>query len=227
MAAARGRVWFWMAYARTLIALTWRTQAAFLIAVVSVRTMCFVYPMWVQYELRHLAAGWHINMFFGQLAVASGPFLNLIAMCLWFVLPYVWMRFGRRDRLTQFAGALFLSTFPVFSFREWLIDASSIATMIVLLGAILSSRWRRPFAVLAITFATTVAAITIFFRALAMSANHAFRTFAPTKGEGWLTAVFALAVAALVCSVLHRRLLSQRPAIASIRETRSIGGSLA
>jgi len=203
LAATRGRAWFWMAYARTLMALTWRAQAAFVISVVSVRTMCFVYPRWVQFQLQHLAAGMHINMFFGQLAVASGPCLNLIAMCLWFVLPYVWLRFGRRDRLTQLACVLCLSTLSVFGFREWLVDVSSIVTMVVLLAAIVSSRWRRAFAVLATTFATVGIAMMIPFRALV-----------PTKGFDWLTTTFALAVAALVCSVLHRRLLCQRAAIA-------------
>lgn len=32
LAASRGRAWFWAAYVRTLIALIWRTQIAFVIA---------------------------------------------------------------------------------------------------------------------------------------------------------------------------------------------------
>lgn len=213
LAATRDRTWFWTVYTRTLIALIWRTQIAFVIAVASVWVMCRVYPMWVQYRLGHLAAGWHVNMFFGRVAVVSGPYLNLIAMCLWFALPFAWLAFGRRDGLTRFAGILFLTTLPVWSFREWLLDVSSIATAVVLLAAILSSHWRRPFAILAITCVTGVTAVLLLIRLLAMSAGRAFVT-APTKGIGWLTITLALAIATVVCCLLHRRLLRERPTIA-------------
>ena len=214
MAITRSRLWFWFAYARTLITLGWRGPVAFVIALASVRIMCRVYPMWVQYELRHLKSEWQINMFFRQLAVASGPFLNATAMCLWFVLPFAWVRFGLRDRLTQFAFILLLCTLPVVSFHEWLIDASSIATMLFLLAAVISPLWRRPLAVLAGTSITAIAAIVCCFRVLAMSQHRAFLTFSPTKGVGWLITAFALAFAAFVCSLLHRKLLRQRPVIA-------------
>jgi hypothetical protein len=170
LAATRGRLWFWTAYTRTLISLGWRTPAAFLIALTSVRIMVFVYPRWVHHVLRHLTGEWPVSMFLGQLAVAFGPLLNAIAMCLWFALPYAWMRFGLRDRLTQFACVLFFCTLPVFSFQMWLIDLSSILTMLAV-------------------------------------DHQRFITFSPTKGVGWLTTAFALSVAAIVCSRLHRWLL--------------------
>jgi hypothetical protein len=214
LSATRGRLWFWTTYVRTLIDLGWRTPVAFLIAIVSVRIMCRVYPRWVQYELRHLPTQWHINLFYGQLAVTSRPLLNAIAMCLWFALPYAWMRFGRRDRVTQVAGILFVSTLPVFSFREWLVDVSSILTMLILLAAVISPLWRRPLAVLTLTLVTSVAAIFGCNSLLAMTAHRAFLTFSPARGVGWLTTAFALAIAAFVCSRLHRLLLRQRSAIA-------------
>ncbi len=213
LAAARGRLWFLAAYLRTLLALTWRAPAAFLVALACVRIMCRVYPMWVQHAVRHLPAQWQGSMFYGQLAVASGPLLNAIAMCLWFALPFAWMRFGLRDRLTTFACVMFFSTLGALSFRVWLIDVSSILTALAILAALLSSRWRRPFAVLALTSATAIAAIVSCFRLLAMSQHQPFITFSPTKGVGWLVTAFALAIAAFVCSRAHRRLLPARPAI--------------
>jgi hypothetical protein len=207
ISATRGPLWFWTAYARTLVSLGWRTPAAFLVAIASVRVMCLIYPRWIQHMARHLPGAWQVSMFFGQLAVASGPLLNAIAMCLWFALPYAWMRFGLRDRLTQFACVLFLCTLPVFSFQVWLIDLSSGITMLALLAALLSSRWRRPLIVLTSTSVTAIAAIVACFHVLASSEHQAFRSFSPTRGVGWLITAFALAGAAFVCSLLHRRLL--------------------
>jgi hypothetical protein len=207
ISATRGRLWFWTSYIRTLVTLGWRAPVAFLLALASVRSMCLIYPMWVQYELRHLTSERQVGMFLGQLAVVSGPLLNAIAMCLWFALPYVWMRFGLRDRLTQFACVLFLCTLPVPSLRVWLIDVSSIITLLVLVAALFSSLWRRPLIVLALTFATAIAAIITCFRVLAMNEHQAFHSFSPARGIGWLAVSFALALAAVVCSLLHQRLL--------------------
>ena len=169
--------------------------------------MVFVYPRWVHHVLRHLTGEWPVSMFLGQLAVAFGPLLNAIAMCLWFALPYAWMRFGLRDRLTQFACVLFFCTLPVFSFQMWLIDLSSILTMLALVAALLTPLWRRSLAVLALTSVTAIAAVTSSFRILAAVDHQRFITFSPTKGVGWLTTAFALSVAAIVCSRLHRWLL--------------------
>lgn len=211
MAATRDGAWFWLAYARTMAVLTWRWVAAFVIALASMRMMWWIYPLWFQYQLHHMAAEWHVNMYFGRFAVVSGPYLNLISYCLWFALPFAWFAFGRKDRLTRFAGVLFLATLPLY-FRFWLIGVSSAGTIIVLAGALFSSYWRRAFAVLAVTCAVGIAIVTAAFRVLAMSAGREFRTYSPTRGVGWLAMTFALALAALVCSALHRRLLQpQRP----------------
>jgi len=210
LATTRGRFWFWIAYARTLISLGWRAPAALLVAIASVMIMWRVYPMWMQHAVRHLPAQWQVGMFYGQLAVVSGPFLNMIAFSLWFALPFAWMRFGRRDRLTQFACILFFSTLPVLSFRVWLVDASSIATIVVLLTALFSSRWRMPLVVLTLTSSTAIAAIIACFRLLAIEEHQAFKSFSPAKSIGWLTTAFALTIAAFVCSLLHGRLLQDR-----------------
>ena len=207
MAATRSRLWFAAAYLRTLISLGWRGPVAFLVALASVMIMWRVYPMWVQHAVRHLPTQWQVNMLSGKLAVASGPFLNTIAFCLWFALPFAWFRFGYRDRVTQFACVMLLSTFPVYGFRVWLIDISSFLTMLAIVAALLAPLWRRPFAVLALTCITGIVALVGCFRLLAMSQHQHFQTFSPTKGIGGFTAAFALAIAAFVCSLLHRWLL--------------------
>ncbi len=206
LAAARGTAWFRFAYARTLISFAWRMPAAFAAATASVWTMSQLYPMWVQYQLHNLTAGWHVDMFFGRVAMVSSPFLQAIARCLWFTLPFAWLAFGRQDGVTRLAWVLCLSTLPVFSYRVWLMDASCIATLALLMSSGFSSQWRRPFAVLAITCLTVVAAVGIVFRLLAMHAGRPFATYAPTRGIRWLATTCALAVAALICSSLHRRL---------------------
>jgi hypothetical protein len=213
LAVARGRVWFWSAYVRTLVALGWRACVAFFLSLVSVATMVRLYPIWVHHELGHLSTGWHVNVFFGQLAVESGPLLNAIAMSLWFVLPFAWMRFGRRDRLTTFASAMFLSTMGVFSFRPWLIDASSIATLLIILAALFSSLWRRPLTILVVTSLTMIAAMVGSFRLLAMNQHRAFITFSPATDVRWAITTFVLAFVAFVCSLLHRKLLRTCPTV--------------
>jgi hypothetical protein len=209
LATTRGSGWFRVAYVRTMVALTWRRVAAFAIGMASLRAMWWVYPIWFQYQVHYTSRVWQENMFVGRFAVVSGPFLNLISFCLWFALPFAWFAFGRKDRLTQFAGALFLATLPVY-FHFWLIGVSSAAAIVVLLGAVFSSYWRRALAVLAVTCAIGVTAVTAAFRLLAVSSGREFRTYSPTAGAGWLATMLALALAALVCSALHRWLLRPR-----------------
>jgi hypothetical protein len=208
LAATRGAAWFWMAYARTLISFAWRMPVAFAAAIASVWIMSQLYPMWVQYQLHHLTSGWHVDMFFGRVALVSSPFLQAIAMCLWFVLPFAWLAFGRQDSMARLAFALCLSTLPVFSYRIWLIDASCAVTLTLLASSLFSSHWRRPFAVLAITSLTVVAAVWTLLRLLAMNGGHAWATYTPPRDLRWLATTCALAIAALVCSRLHRRLLA-------------------
>lgn len=214
LATSRGRLWFYISYARTLLAVGWRAGAAFLVALASVRVMTRLYPMWVQHQLHHLAAARQVNMFFGQLAVTTGPLLDAIAMCLWFTLPFAWVLFGRHDRVTRSAMALFCSTLPVFSLGAWLIDASLILTLLVLLAALFSSGWRRPMVVVALTSMTAIAGIIASIRLLALLAHRAFLTFTPSRGVGWLSTAFALGLAGIVCTRLHAVLLRTRPAVA-------------
>lgn len=213
LAATHGRAWFWMAYARTMITFAWRMPAAFAAAIASVWAMSQLYPMWVQYQLANLTSGWHVDMFFGRVAVVSSPFLQAIAMCLWFTLPFAGVAFGRQDRVTRLACALCLATLPVFSYRVWLMDAASVATMMLLVRAVFSSQWRRALTVLAITCVVEVAAVGLVLHWMAMRAGQALAHYTPARGAREVATMCALALAALVCLALRRRLLRQQSVI--------------
>ena len=113
LAAIRGRLWFWTAYARTLVTLGWRTPVAFLLA--------YAFSSWVAlggfptihslfhsfYRNAHRkphAALWHVFDRTSHYTAAHTLWqvpLGDSLIALWFVLPFVLIRFGLRDRVAQ------------------------------------------------------------------------------------------------------------------------------
>jgi hypothetical protein len=143
--------------------------------------------------------------------------LSLVtAQFLCFVMPFVLVRFGLRDRLTRLACALFLVALPVFSFRPWFMDLSGVVTMLILAAALTLPIWRRPLAVLAATGLTAVAVkSTYFFLQFFLSPKVFSRQIhhIPAPWGPFVDAA-SFAIAAMVCLKLHRLLLRPRPAIA-------------
>jgi hypothetical protein len=142
IAAARGSAWFWMAYARTLIALTWRTAAAIL-AVISVQYLRGAVAMKllggpISYNDPRLHA-WRVP----YLAHFSWDVSIRVMFTLWIVLPYVAMRFGLRNRLTYLAGVLLLLSVPVYTLRAEIYQITGVACAAVILAALASVGWRR------------------------------------------------------------------------------------
>lgn len=223
LAANRGRFWFWTEYIRTLVSLGWRTPVAFL--------MAYAFSTWVAIGAfptvhsvlrsfyRHVphkphAALWHVfdrTVHHTTAHVWQIP-LGDSLIALWFILPFVVVRFGLRDRLTQLASAIFLLTIPYFSLDTAGVNFAGFVTTAILLAALSLRTWRRPMVVLAATVAPIAATIFLspkvwfFF----ISRGHGFNS----PQLQWAMALYRvveLCIAAIVCSFLYGRLLQRKP----------------
>jgi hypothetical protein len=213
MAATRGRLWFVAAYARTLITLGWRTPVAFILALASKRLIVnAILPFDVGHRVSHLADAGLFGPYNPHIRLISWNLTMVLARWLIFALPFVLIRFGLRNRLTQLTSALFLFALPVYVLRPWVMDLSGILIAATVAAALISSLWRRPMIVLAATTVTAIATTVSGLYLLGLVFHHNFL---------WLTAfdvaiydAIGLALAVIFCVYLHRRLLRQRPAIA-------------
>lgn len=214
MSSTRGRRWFWISYLRALISIGWRTGgSAFLLAFVCVRFMFGTVIWWLMNHRNPdlMDAGLfgenspHVRMFCWNLSLMMAQFL-----C--FATPFVLIRFGLRNRLTQLACTLFLVTIPVYSFRLWIMDLSGCVTMLLIAAALVVTPWRKPLAVLA---GTCLPAIAVKASYLFLLPINRYRHI-PRIPHSWVVVSDAssFAVAAIVCLYLYRLLLRRRPTIA-------------
>jgi hypothetical protein len=211
MAATRSRLWFVAAYARTLITLGWRAPVALVVAITSIS---FMFPKlfpWLTNHRTHMRdAGlfgeYNLHVRFVTWNISFG-----IAQALIFALPFVFVRYGRHNRLTQLTCALFLIIIPVYTLRPWVIDLSGGLTLLAVIAALLSRLWRKPMIVLAATCVTANAVRATYFILI----NDAYRPKVLAL-HSWVNAYNAVSfvLATIVCLYLHRTLLRQRQAIA-------------
>ena len=213
MAAIRGRLWFWTAYARTLISLGWRTPVAFVLALASKRFIVqAILPFDVGHRVSQLVEAGLFVAYNPQLRLISWNLTMVLARWLIFALPFVLMRFGLRNRLAQLTCALFLFAVPVYALRPWIMDLSGLLIAATVAAALISAPWRRPMIVLAATTVTAIATTVSGLNLLGLVFHHNFL---------WLTAfdvaiydAIGLALAVIFCLYLSGLLLRQRPAIA-------------
>jgi len=208
MAETRGRLWFWMAYARTLVTLGWRAPVAFLLA--------YAFSTWVAigafptihsvfrsfYRTVH-----HTVAHFWQIPLGD----SLIA--LWFILPFVLVRFGLRDRLTQLASAIFLLTIPYFSLDPVIVNFAGLVTATIILAALSLRTWRRPMIVLAASVVPIAASIFLSPRVWFIFVSRGYGFNSPQLQ--WAMALYRaveLCIAAILCSFLYARFLQKKPA---------------
>jgi hypothetical protein len=211
MSATRGRLWFWMAYARTLITLGWRTPVAFIIAIVAKKfIVSAILPFDVGCRVSHLADAGLFASYNPHIRFISWNLTMTLARWLIFALPFVLIRFGLRNRLAQLTCALFLFAVPVYALRPWLMDLSSLLIVATVAAAFLSTLWRWPMVILAATSATAIATTISGLYLLGLVFHHNFL---------WLTAfdvaiydAIGLALAVIFCLYLNRLLLQQQPA---------------
>jgi len=212
LAATRSRLWFWTAYARTLVTLGWRAPVAFIGGFAGFCLFLSLYPIW-----EHSSQTKYLD-YNSDLNWNSVVFLAAISVTLWFALPYAILRFGHRDRMTQLCWAFFLLTTPVFCLRTSVTLTCTLVTLAVILAALFSPLWRRPMIVLAATVGTSLAALIACDNLVTnVYPQHIHDPYGLNQSawmvaqiENRLTVAAALLIAAFVCSRLHRWLL-QRP----------------
>jgi hypothetical protein len=205
MAATRGRLWFYAAYARTLFSLTWRIVLALFVADIGRELIFNLFHLY----LRITPAVWrNTTGYWLNLLNSSGPLLACIMSTLWFALPFAAVRYGLRDRFVQLTFAVAAGTTLAFLCIPWASFVCAVATLALAAAALASSTWRKPFEVLLWTGATGLAMIAaadavrlriplLFAHSHGLLAGNAFALLFQT---GLLTLAF-------VCARMHTLLL--------------------
>ena len=214
LAATRGRLWLWTAYARTLISLGWRTGgSAFILALVCKRLLFGpVLGLLMNHRVSHLQEAGLFGAYDLPLRFLSWNVIFATAQFLIFALPFVVVRFGWRERLTQLVSVLSLITAAAYTLRPWFMDLSGILMVFAVVTALLLPLWRRPMIVLAATCLTAIAVASAWLGALVIVLHRNFVAVANSRRP--ICDVTAFAMAAAVCVLLHHRLLRQLPVIA-------------
>ena len=213
ISSTRGRLWFWIAYLRTLVSLGWRAPVAFLWAYI-----CTLHP-WLGYII------------FGSLGIfhlippndpahagrSSQMLLQLFLNAINLIIPFALVRFGRRDRFTQLACAIFLLTIPLYSHTQGGTEIADIAAAAAILAALSLPAWRRPMIVLAATAVPVAIAnklwipvqLFLFAKGYGFASPYAY---GPVTAFSFVTLyrTFELCIAAIACSLLHRLLLQKK-----------------
>lgn len=206
MSATRSRLWFAAAYARTLIALGWRTALAFVVSYAysnSVRVFKAIYTSmhWLFRWVPYASYGYQRPLWDQSLI----PLVSLIAG-LYSLAPFLMLRFGLRDRVTQLAALLFLIQITEYSSRLLVAVPVEALIAVVVLAALCLRPWRRPMAALALSLSPRYA----YFETLQYSSQLGLRPlFADHHFVGYVT-WFALsfAIPIVLCLRLHRWSLS-------------------
>jgi hypothetical protein len=210
MAATRGRLWFWAAYARTLVSFTWRTVLALFVADIGRQLAFDTFHLY----LRHTPAIWRANTgSFVNLLNSTGPLLACIMSTLWFALFFALVRYGRRDAFVRLTALVTVGAFLAFLAIPWVSLAAAAATLALALAAFLSNRWRKPFEVLAWTGAAgllALAAFTVLSRQFLLQHPAIARSLGshPLAADALVFSFQgSLLLVAIVCSRLHKLLL--------------------
>jgi hypothetical protein len=204
LSASRGRLWFWTAYTRTLVALTWRIVLALFVAEAGREFMFNLANLYFHVT----PAAWRTTQA-PHLLNSMGPPLACIMSTLWFVVPFAAVRYGLRDRFVRLTFAVAAGTTVAFLFIPYASLLLATATLTLAAAAFLSNTWRKPLEVLAWTagagFLTIAAADALRLRYHPMGqAELAIARYAQMFAfQG------SLLVLAFVCSRLHRLLLDQ------------------
>ena len=188
--ATYGAAWFWMAYARTLLSLTWRPLTAFFVGIVFFAFLGdrLTFPLMFGFALSYP----HISEPFGDVIFA-----------LFFLAPFAAIRYGLRDRVVQLALAFLLLAIGVVSLglpEIWIAFG-----LLVPVSIVAATPWRRSLVTLAVS--CTLGAIVVE----ASSRVRGFDWAVPGLQYPFavLPALFAVLVLAIIFSWSHRRF--QRP----------------
>jgi hypothetical protein len=210
MGTTRSRLWFATAYARTLISLTWRIVVALFIADIGRQMIFDLFHLY----LRHTPAVWRANTgSFVDLLNLSGPLLACIMSTLWFALAFAAVRYGHRDPFVRLTAVVTVGTTIAFLAIPWISLIVAIVTLALACAAFLSSRWRKPFEVLAWTGAAgllSLGAFTVLSRQFLSqhpAISHSLGSYPLALDAIVFSFQGSLLLVAIVCSRLHHWLL--------------------
>jgi hypothetical protein len=212
IAATRGRLWFWKAYARTAFSLTWRIVLALFVADVARE---FMFNL-AGFYFRATPATWRTAN--GPYLLHSmGPLLACVMSTLWFAVPFSAVRYGVRDRFVRLAFVAALGTMVAFLFIPWASLLAAMAMFAMGFAALGSPRYRSPLLALAGTAAAGLLAfaaasgVRAIFRALAGTAlTHGGIAAVVIRYTGIAGFQAALLTTAFAASKLHRKLHRRR-----------------
>jgi len=218
VSASRGRLWFWTAYTRTLIALGWRTPVAFLCAYAFSTWMATgAFPMIRSLVRKHFRDAYHNAP---RVIFHVSPWHAPLGICLtslWFILPFVLVRFGLRDRLAQLSCAIFLLTIPYITLLPAGVNFAGLFAIILVAAALSLRAWRRHMIVLAASIAPIAIATSLSLKiVLSPKIWYLFLPSGYTLSGPQLQRALhlyrglELCIAAVVCSYLYRRLLQSK-----------------
>ncbi|HUD21397.1 MAG TPA: hypothetical protein VMQ60_01000 [Acidobacteriaceae bacterium] len=210
LAATRGRLWFWVEYIRTLIALGWRSGgSAFILAFAIIRVMFGrVIPWLMNHRVPTLMQAGLFGVYNPHVRMITWNISMVTAQFLCFATPFVVIRFGMSNRLTRLACALFLISLPVYTLRPWIMDLSGLLSVLLIAAALVATAWRKQLAVLA---GTCLPAVAVKATYLFLLPSYRYRHI-PRIPASWVVVSDAIsfAIAAIVCLKLYRWLL-ERP----------------
>ncbi len=227
LAATRGRLWFWIAYARTLITLGWRTPVAFVAGSAGFFLMMSFFSTLLRNPGPNRTAHMASVDILANAAVLSTGFLLVFSVSVWFATPFAILRFGFRDRMAQLYGVFFLLAAPLFFHSNPVSLVCALLTLAVIFAALFSKPWRRPMVVIAsMSIAVLVSLVAcndlatkIYHPKFHLKAGLDAASADPIAFNlvSWLvvrlTFAVALLIASFACSRLHRWLLEERPAL--------------
>jgi hypothetical protein len=138
----KGKLWFWVSFARVLLSLAWRAPAAWFGAYAA-GGMLFVSmvnhdPLWNSVGFKDVDPS-------GLVTVLSFCFVGIPGIALWFIAPYAALRFGLSDRFTQLAVSLFaVTTLALLPTRlHGMLPAGAVLLVASITAGLLLPAWRR------------------------------------------------------------------------------------
>jgi len=209
LAATRGRVWFWMAYVRTLVALVWRTAAGICLglAVVAANRLVFG-ENWHRFVFFHFPHAWRFphgragmsiyNFLYRAVASAN------VTGCL--LTSYAAVKYGIHDKMARAALPVSVMLASAMALaRVWplavLLLGLAIATTAC---ALLVSEWRGAFA----SVAATLAAGTIVAGCLLWADRLFHDRWFSVGPEMWVIYVLDMVFVVGISARLHGRFVT-------------------
>jgi len=217
MAGTRGRLWFWLAYFRTLLELGWRVSFSFVLGCATFSVIYWLCSFWRVWLLHALRLGQPYMLL--HMPTYIWPFLYNVTIPMWFTAPFAVARYGVRDRFVRLT-LLFTLAMTCALLYPHPITLLFVAIMLCAIAvSLFSERWRKPVFVLAATTAAGTAAYMGMSEVVAVGFWY-FRHGKHFPFEGdfaaphrifwiamWAIALSSMFILTFVCSRMYRWLL--------------------